>query len=690
MTLNLVSIKYLCQTDDVFNQKISNGFTNMSIKKMKSLVKQPAFKIKNSLSARLLSYILICSSALAIIITLLQLLFDYQQDVNKIEASINQVESSFVQPLAVSLWNFDKEQIDIQSKGIMNLPYMQYVKVHEVVGKTEVTMSYQGVVKDEYDISKKFDLIHQGQIVGTLFVAASLDQVYDQLIDKSLLILVSQTIKTMVVSICILFIIYYVVIRHINKIALYTRHIQLSSHNQNLILDGRPQHHLGKNDELDELVYLLNKMQKRIVAELTDKETAINELQQERDFSATIINASSTIVCCLDPDLKIATINPVAVILTGYSQEELNQKEWLDIFVLDDRRAELQQKLADNESLNSIEIDMHDQMGEVNTLLWTFSAFYEDMDIKYLIGFGHDITPQKQVEQEILQLNDQLEEKVNTRTAALTASNIQMSETVEQLKRTQQTLVESKKMASLGSLVAGVAHEINTPIGISVTAASFLQEEIETLKVKLEEKQLSRSYLDGLIGRFTESGRLLNSNLKRAADLISSFKQVAVDQSSEACYSFLLKENVEQVVTSLKHKVKQSRTTIYIACPDDLSIYSFPGSFVQIYSNLIINSIIHGFDNWDGERSIFINIELQHETLVVDYRDTGKGIPDDMAERIFDPFVTSKRGSGGSGLGTHIVYNIVSQLFKGDIQYAKSEEGTHFIMKIPYRESINS
>lgn len=657
---------------------------------MKSLIKLKPFGIKHSLSVRLLSCILICSFALAIIITLLQLLLDYQNDLTKIDTSIEEVESSFIEPLATSLWNFDKEQIETQSKSIMTLPYMQYVKVYEVVGNTEVAISHQGVIQDKYDISKKFDLIHEKQVVGTLFVAVSLDQVYDKLMAKSLMMLIEQTIKIMIVSICILFIIYYMVIRHINKIALYTRNIKLSSHNKNLVLDGRKRRTSSTSDELDELVYLLNKMQKRIVAELTDKEIAINELQQERDFSATIINSSSTIICCLDADFKIATINPAAVILTGYSQEELNQKNWLDIFVLEKRRAELQEKLSDNQPLYGIEINMHDQMGEVNTLLWTFSAFYEGMDVKYLIGFGHDITPQKQVEQEILLLNDQLEEKVTKRTAALTASNTQMVQTVEQLKRTQQTLVESKKMASLGSLVAGVAHEINTPIGISVTAASSLQEEVTTLKQELEVDQLSRAHLDKFICQFTESSKLLNNNLKRAADLISSFKQVAVDQSSESCYSFNLKENVEQVVTSLKHKIKQSNTTVEIVCPNDLSIYSFPGSFVQIYSNLIINSIIHGFHEWSGDRHIFIDIELQGSTLVIDYRDTGKGVSDDVSDRIFDPFVTSKKGAGGSGLGTHIVYNIVSQLFKGDIEYVVETKGAHFIMKIPYRACMNS
>lgn len=648
------------------------------------------FKIKSSLSTRLLSYILICSTALAIVITLIQLAWDFQQDVRKIEVNIDQIESSFLQPMAASLWNLDEEQIKIQVEGIMNLADMQYVVVHEVLANKQVPLAEQGLFQEHFDISRKFDLSFQNQPVGTLFVAASLDKVYDSLIEKSLLILISQTIKTMVVSICILLIIYYMVIRHINKIALYTRNIKLTSHDRELVLEGRQHLTPGSGDELDELVYLLNNMQKRIVVELTDKEIAIEQLQQERDFSATIINSSSTIICCLDKDFRVSTINPAAVILTGYSQEELHKKSWLDIFVLEDRREELLSKLTQNEPIHSIEIEMLDQMGELNTLLWTFSAFYDGMKIKYLIGFGHDISAQKQVEQEITLLNDQLEEKVNTRTAALTDSNQQITKTLEQLKRTQQTLVESEKMASLGGLVAGVAHEINTPIGISVTAASFLQEEIKSLSEKLACNSLSRSYVEGLIGRVTESGRLLNSNLTRAADLISSFKQVAVDQSSEACYSFQLEDNINQVVTSLKHKLKQARCRVFVDCPDDLAMYGFPGSFVQIYSNLILNSIIHGFEDWQGKREIYINITLQDDILDIDYIDTGRGIPDDIADRIFDPFVTSQRGTGGSGLGTHIIYNIVNQLFKGDIQYILGEPGAHFKITIPYKKEMDT
>ncbi|WP_413700656.1 hypothetical protein ACLKMH_01900 [Psychromonas sp. KJ10-10] len=144
----------------------------MKVKNTFSLIK--TLKSKNSLSTRLLSYILLCSTALALIITCIQLVWDYKQDVGKIEASINQIESSFLQPMATSLWNLDEEQIQIQIEGIMNLSDMQYVLIHEVLGNSEVPLIEQGVFKEKFDISKKFNLTYQGEIVGTLFVATVL------------------------------------------------------------------------------------------------------------------------------------------------------------------------------------------------------------------------------------------------------------------------------------------------------------------------------------------------------------------------------------------------------------------------------------------------------------------------------------------------------------------------------------
>ncbi|MCE0558340.1 MULTISPECIES: ATP-binding protein [unclassified Motilimonas] len=639
---------------------------------------------QNSLSFRLLSYILLCSSVLAVVITIVQLLWDYRKDVGQIENSITQIEASFLQPIAASLWNLDEEQVQVQVEGIMNLPNMQYVLIKEILGSSEVPLIEKGMLKQKFDISREFDLVYQGEVVGRLLVAASLDEVYRRLIEKSMVILVSQTIKTLVVSICILLIIYYLVIRHLNRIADYTRSLKLDSVSPPLKLEGRDPHPANP-DELDGLAATYNQMREKIFAELSAKEKANQELAGERDFSTTIINSSTSVICCLDQSLDIDTINPAGVILTGYSQHEMSGRSWLELFVNPEQREEVSKQLKKYQDQKDFEITMTDQLGETNTLIWSFVPFYEGDHFKYLIAFGYDVSSLKRVEKEIKRLNDQLEEKVIKRTASLEQSNNQLVIAFDELKRAQQTLVESEKMASLGSLVAGVAHEINTPIGISVTASSYLQDQTKSLQQRVAEGKLSRAYIEELTGNMNESCNLLMSNLRRASDLISSFKQVAVDQSSEACYTFNLEENLNQVVTSLNHKLKKARCVVETHCDGDLKMHSFPGSFTQIYSNLIINSVNHGFDEWDGERKIVIDVTRQDDRLLIDYRDTGRGIDKEIAPRIFDPFVTSKRGHGGSGLGTHVIYNLVVQLLKGSIEHDTSvEQGVCFRINIPY------
>ena len=655
---------------------------------MSGLISKTAEAVgRNGLSYRLLSYILVCSTVLAMIITVLQLAWDYRKDVAVIEDSIGQIEASFLQPIAASLWNLDEEQVKVQIEGIMNLPNMQFVMVKEMLGNSEVPLLTQGTERESYDISREFNLTYQGEIVGKLFVAASLEQIYQRLIEKSVLIMVSQTIKTLVVSFCILIIIYYLVVRHLNRIASYAQKFNLDRLDMELELEGRPQPR-KKPDELDTLVATLNQMRTRLRDELVARHQAAEQLQQERDFSATLINSANMVICCMEPDLTIASINPAAILLTGYHQQELLQHNWLDLFVSPTQREELNNILAAEGSLADQEVIMHDQQAHELVLQWTFVPFYDGPNLKYQIGFGYDITQLKTVEREIIQLNEQLEGKVEERTRSLSEANNQLGKAYDDLKQAQQTLVESEKMASLGSLVAGVAHEINTPIGISVTASSYLQERVADFKSHIDSKQLSRSYLNEFTVNLDESMQLLQSNLRRASELIASFKQVAVDQSSEARYNFSLADNLHQVVVSLGHKLKKSQCEVDIQCDPKLSIFSFPGSFTQIYSNLILNSINHGFDNWDKPKKITIKVEQQGEELFIDYSDNGRGIPPEILPRIFDPFVTSKRGQGGSGLGTHIIYNLVVQLLKGRISCASEPGlGAQFHIRLPIQHN---
>ncbi len=277
---------------------------------------------------------------------------------------------------------------------------------------------------------------------------------------------------------------------------------------------------------------------------------------------------------------------------------------------------------------------------------------------------------------------DHLEELVSERTAEL-------SQTLEDLRSTQEQLIESEKMAALGGLVAGVAHEINTPVGIGITAASSLENETR-LFVEASRKGLKRSVLKSYINTATQSSQLILNNLKRAAKLVDSFKQVAVDQTSLEKRTFAVKPYLESTLSSLEPKLKQNRFgrehshTLNVIGDDDLILHSYPGAFSQVITNLVMNSLTHAYQ--PGEQGV-LSFELTQldDRLHLKYSDHGCGIPPKNLGRIFEPFFTTARNQGGTGLGLHIVYNLVTQKLAGTIR-CESEVGlgTTFFIDLPY------
>jgi len=255
----------------------------------------------------------------------------------------------------------------------------------------------------------------------------------------------------------------------------------------------------------------------------------------------------------------------------------------------------------------------------------------------------------------------------------LRSKNSQLAESMRTLEMAKDQLVESERMASLGGLVAGIAHDVNTPIGVGVTAASFLQERLRSLQTSYDEKKLTGKTMTTFLEEAQQTTELLMNNLNRASDLVASFKQVAVDQTSEAEREVELHQYLEEIVQSLAPKLKKTQHHIGIECPPELSIRCAPGVIAQIITNMIMNSLIHGFESMD-QGHILIKLSADDELVYLHYQDNGKGLPPHMLEKHFDAFFTTKRGKGGSGLGTHIMYNLVTQTLKGRIQ-ALSEEG---------------
>lgn len=263
--------------------------------------------------------------------------------------------------------------------------------------------------------------------------------------------------------------------------------------------------------------------------------------------------------------------------------------------------------------------------------------------------------------------------------------NAELAQSMETLKLAKDQLLESERMASLGGLVAGIAHDVNTPLGVGVTAASFLEERIQTLKTAYEDKSLTNKTMSNFVSEAEQTTNLLLSNLNRASELIASFKQVAVDQASEAERQFNLNTYLHEVLQSLQPSFKQTRHRVDIRCPDDLEVRCAPGVIAQIATNMIMNSVNHGFeDKSDGH--IILDIKEDGDDVVMNYRDDGRGMKADELDRLFDAFFTTKRGQGGSGLGTHIMYNLVTQTLGGQIE-ANSEpgRGLEYIIRFPKR-----
>lgn len=307
-----------------------------------------------------------------------------------------------------------------------------------------------------------------------------------------------------------------------------------------------------------------------------------------------------------------------------------------------------------------------------------------------LVGTLRDISDVKAVEEELRSVNERLEDRVMERTVALSASNLELSSTLTTLKNTQRQLVDSEKMASLGNLVAGVAHEINTPLGIGVTAASHLRQETERLARHLEKNTLSKSELEQFTKSAVEASDLVLKNLDRASKLVRSFKQVAVDQGSEALRMIVLASYLEEVLFTLKPTLKRTQHRIHLAVPATLTMETYPGALSQIIFNLVTNSLTHAYpERNDGNIEISADLmssESNAGLILLTYRDDGIGMPELVRNRIFEPFFTTKRGQGGSGLGMHVVYNLVTQLLKGSIQCISTEGvGTEIIIQIPMR-----
>ncbi|MBK4718567.1 PAS-domain containing protein [Azospirillum sp. YIM DDC1] len=257
------------------------------------------------------------------------------------------------------------------------------------------------------------------------------------------------------------------------------------------------------------------------------------------------------------------------------------------------------------------------------------------------------------------------------------------------LKETQNSLVQAEKMASLALLVAGVAHEINTPVGIAYSCSTHLASKTRSLTEAFAKGAMKKSDLTAYVAAAGESSRLIEQNLTRAAELIQSFKRVAVDQTSQERRRFDLRSYLDEIITSLGPRLRKSPHRMTVACPDGITMDGYPGALSQVITNLVINALTHAFpDGREGTMALSVE-ELPDSELDIRFSDDGVGIAPDNLPKVFEPFFTTKRGTGGSGLGLHIVFNLVTQSLGGRISVDSPAPnspiggGTSFLLRVP-------
>ncbi len=321
----------------------------------------------------------------------------------------------------------------------------------------------------------------------------------------------------------------------------------------------------------------------------------------------------------------------------------------------------------------------NDKLDEQNLLL-------EQEVAKKTSSLSSTMLKMERQQKEMLQQQEQLQAENNRRRkteSTLMLTNKELKSSILELSKAQDRLLESEKMSSLGMLSAEISHEINTPIGVSITSVSCLADILTKLKTDIQSQVISKRSIEGFIENADNSIDLLLSNLNRASELIASFKQVAVDQTNDRVRLINVAKYIDEIIQSIHPRLKKTNHNIKVHCDTSIEFYSHPGAIAQILINLMINSVIHGFENINrGE--IAISIAFNDQRLTIDYQDNGCGVTEAQLTNLFEAFYTTKADDGGTGLGTHIIKNLVFDTLNGHVKANNlATGGLHYHIELP-------
>ena len=614
---------------------------------------------------RIILIMVLVSGAVTLTATLLQLSWDYTREYNAVERRHFEVETIHMPLLAASLWNFDLILLQQRLDGLVNLPKINYLEI-----KTLHEKFTSGQKLESYAISHEYPIYYYSikgadpEFLGTLYVESDAQKIYNYLLEQFITTLVINGIKTAIVCYLIMLVVHGSINKRIFAIAQYLRKYNPRHPSKPLTLP----HKRWIMEKEDEIVWLGDETN-RITSRLT---TLYNDIRYEQGRFTDFANVSSDWLWEIDhTGILVYASNEMQ---NGVGVNTLNRPIFAELPAFRGAH-KLLSKLKSQQSFNFCQEQLVIN-GDTRYLLFQAIANYEEGQFLGFRGTAIDITVLKQALIDLENLNNSLELKVAERTEDLRAS-------MHRLQTTQNQLIESEKLAALGGLVAGVAHEVNTPLGISVTAASVIHDIKEDLNHAFAEQTLTTTQFESLMKRMDESTVMLETNLNRAAKLVRDFKQTAVDQVSESRSQFSIHQVLQALIASVHPETRKIPVEPKLYGDRTLVMNSLPGVLTQVISNLILNSVNHAFSD-QSEPAIEILFKEDGDNITFEYTDNGCGVDKSLHQKIFEPFFTSKRGKGGSGLGLNLVFNLVHQKLKGNLEFdSEPGKGVHFTFSVP-------
>jgi PAS domain S-box-containing protein len=622
------------------------------------------------------------------------LLLAYYQITTKLDTEIDlrvrvpmqQYADVLASGVAVAIWNVDRAVAAELVEAVMRNPDVASVTVTDEYKEVFVRRQNPTPARSEILREERF-VTYNNSRVGQLSIELTTTRIEKELRDN-LMKLVAAIVAQVAISFAFIWLLFdHRIVRPLHE--LKEGALRLARGN----LDQPLQWH--RRDEIGSLAGGLDKMRADLGTLLAERDQKNRTLQQElaerlrteealnlsrAKFSA-IFDASpvAMTVSALGGDFALRDLNAAWVNLFGSSREAMLASPDAELAVwksAQDRSSVMDALARTGEVARQVSWMVGDA-GQRDILCEVSGRVIAHGEEPLLILAYEDITAKHRYEENILALNASLEQRVALRTQELSSA-------LDHLTTAQTELVRTEKMAALGSLVAGIAHELNTPIGNSLTVASTLQDQTKAFVIEMG-RGLTRSRLEEYVGTIQEGAGILMRGLRHAADLVSSFKQVAVDQTSINRRRFDLRETVNEILLTMGPAIRKTNHVVECTIPDGIRLESYPGPFGQILTNLVNNALLHAFEGMEQGLVTISAVRLDADWVAVSVQDNGIGIPDHNLSRVFDPFVTTKLGRGGSGLGLNIVYNLVQDVLGGSITVSNvsANNGACFTLTLP-------